>query len=295
MMSKRPRRILLLTFSSSRFIGSARLLCKRAIELDFTFVRIFSPLDLTSNFVQENAETLIHQRGAGYWIWKPWIILDTLKILDGDEGFLYLDAGALPNLHVDSYLNFLTDGKIHLWSQKSALEDNKYWVDPDVWEHIVGDRDVRGTHAWAGAILSPNTEECRRIIEMWLNLCLNPKLLRPETFQSYTRGSELIAHRHDQSILNCLIFKYPDLFRVHALNESIHNGEFISHRFKKVHTRLEVILLLKLQAMYRHIMSFLPQKLESAIRHKVTQIRKPEILKEELISLDKLHRRFPKS
>jgi len=41
--------------------------------------------DLDAEFVTKNKELLSKTRGAGYWVWKPYVILKTLKMIpEGD-------------------------------------------------------------------------------------------------------------------------------------------------------------------------------------------------------------------
>ena len=59
----------------------------------FTDIHVFSTKDIDSNFYNEHIEILTQQRGAGYWLWKPYFINKVLtNVNDGDIVF-YVDAG----------------------------------------------------------------------------------------------------------------------------------------------------------------------------------------------------------
>ena len=45
-------------------------------------------------FYHKNHLLFAQPRGWGYWIWKPFFILKTLRKLDEGQSLLYLDAGA---------------------------------------------------------------------------------------------------------------------------------------------------------------------------------------------------------
>ena len=47
----------------------------------------------TTDFWKKNSFILSRPRGAGYWIWKPYIILETFKNLKDGDIVLYSDAG----------------------------------------------------------------------------------------------------------------------------------------------------------------------------------------------------------
>lgn len=55
----------------------------------------YHPEMLDKAFAEKNKHILNQPRGGGYWLWKPYIILNTLKLVkDGDYVF-YVDSGNL--------------------------------------------------------------------------------------------------------------------------------------------------------------------------------------------------------
>ena len=61
------------------------------------FDKIFSfrKGDLGVGFVNKHHHILEQPRGAGYWLWKPYLIDRTLKYLNEDDVLFYCDAGAM--------------------------------------------------------------------------------------------------------------------------------------------------------------------------------------------------------
>ena len=45
--------------------------------------------DLDPEFCKRNSEILAMKRGAGYWLWKPYIVLESLRHLMTDEDVLF--------------------------------------------------------------------------------------------------------------------------------------------------------------------------------------------------------------
>lgn len=56
--------------------------------------KVYSPECFDENFLVENQEILAEKRGAGYWVWKFYIILKTLQKCNEGDYVMYLDAGA---------------------------------------------------------------------------------------------------------------------------------------------------------------------------------------------------------
>jgi hypothetical protein len=52
----------------------------------------FGPEDLEPDFVRANEEVLGAPRGAGYWLWKPWLVARELGRLDDGDVLVYADA-----------------------------------------------------------------------------------------------------------------------------------------------------------------------------------------------------------
>ena len=54
----------------------------------------FLPYDLDKRFVERNKNILNKKRGAGYWLWKPYVILKALlENADWGDLIIYIDAG----------------------------------------------------------------------------------------------------------------------------------------------------------------------------------------------------------
>ncbi len=73
-----------ITYSDQNYIRSAKLNAFTAKHIGGADkVKIYSPDDLGDNFKRKNKELLSCKKGAGYWIWKPYIMLDMLSKMRG--------------------------------------------------------------------------------------------------------------------------------------------------------------------------------------------------------------------
>ena len=57
-------------------------------------VREYSPKDIDPYFYVMNKFVLDLPRGAGYWLWKPYIIKDALASVEDGDYVFYVDSGA---------------------------------------------------------------------------------------------------------------------------------------------------------------------------------------------------------
>jgi hypothetical protein len=69
--------------------------------------RFFSEDDLKLEFIKRNARHFEEKAGAGLWVWKPKIILDTLNAADEGDYVIYADAGIYFKQKIDIVLEFM--------------------------------------------------------------------------------------------------------------------------------------------------------------------------------------------
>lgn len=282
-MAQTNPQIVLITYADSAYIQSARSLAERAKILGFHDIRIIEPIDLDSEFVARNNKTLKLHRGAGYWIWKPWIISETLKTLNEDQSLLYCDAGTMLRSSATYFEDASSDGLIHLWSLASHRNSNRYWIDQTVWREIVGTNEVNESpHYWAGMILGKNNWRFRKIVTEWLELCEKELYLHPDSKKDYVPTPGLIGHRHDQSILNCILTLNPSCFNLTSLNHESITSPVILHRRGNVRSYTEANLIMCLGLLYRRFLSFMPRALRLKMYKSLTIRRRPHVSEVEI-------------
>lgn len=85
----------------------------------------FGPDDIDFEFKKKNQDILSRERGNGYWLWKPYFILKTLKekLKEGDY-LIYTDAGILYMNSTKKIIDFLKEKNAEMWAfQLNYLSD----------------------------------------------------------------------------------------------------------------------------------------------------------------------------
>ena len=84
-----------ISFGNKNFKHQLGRICDEAKEIGwFNEVIGYTPSKI-SNFIDSHKEFFNkNPRGFGYWIWKPYIILEQLSKINDDEYVLYTDAGS---------------------------------------------------------------------------------------------------------------------------------------------------------------------------------------------------------
>jgi hypothetical protein len=272
MITGRPR-IHLISFATEDYSNSAKALGIKAIANGFSSFYLYSLQDLDADFVENNSLTLANERGAGYWVWKPYIILKHLSQIPQGDYLLYLDAGVMPKCQVREFIDYLQDGKIHVWNIHGVTIGE--WTDPGVLRALKVSESLLGsTMVMGGAILGVNKLEFRSILERWLELCTNPKYLHPDSGPSYVKPEGLFWHRHDQSLLSVLVATDSQHFTVHGASARSPESAFFNvHRKKDLKHMSFVFTFPGLRKFRRSITNLLPIKLKTKIRFYVFEKR----------------------
>lgn len=193
-----------ITFSDENMTISANECVKSALFNGCNMARQYHPSDFDKRFFKKNKEILLHARGAGYWLWKPYIIRHMLEFYgDTDEStiIVYTDAGILFENDI-SNLILAMDGDIMLFGNRWKHGD---WCKMDCLEAMGCNKPEFTEHEQlqASCIIVKNTATAREFIDEWLTWCQVPGMIddSPSIMPNLQGFRE---HRHDQAILTNL-------------------------------------------------------------------------------------------
>jgi hypothetical protein len=174
---------------------------------------IFSKNNIDEYFKKQHGNILNETFGAGYWLWKPYIILTTLNQLKDNSILFYLDSKYyfIENFE-NSYSEYLVNNDILVWKNKPNEEITylKNYCKMDVinkyeMNHVAFNKNVEC--CWAGAIVIKKTALSLKIISEWLEMCCDYNNIT-NVPSSIPNSNEFIEHRHDQSLLSIVLHKH---------------------------------------------------------------------------------------
>ena len=208
---------------------------KEAKRLDiFSSVKTYTPRDLPKSITQSLLS--LCPRGYGYWLWKPWIILNKLQKVNYGDIVVYTDCGC--ELHdnprgweelfahindVDMLAMQYREGEIYPWGNCDILR----WTKKDCVEFFskgIGTDWTKQPQCPSGFFVAKKTKESLKFVEHWLRImAFRPDLvidtIGPEDNDQCDQFTE---HRHDQSIFTNLILSSGFWGgRIRVLNETI--------------------------------------------------------------------------
>jgi hypothetical protein len=167
-----------------------------------------------------------NKRGYGYWIWKSYLILKTLKNINYNDIIVYADVGCHYNIYnkpvLLEYINILNNSKYH---GILSFELEPYRGIPKIYcggnlekEYIKGDlfkyfnyetnNDIKNSlqNCTTYMVVKKNYHSIK-FIEKWYEICCNYHLLS-DIPSIEPNEPEFIEHRHDQSIFSLLVKTY---------------------------------------------------------------------------------------
>jgi hypothetical protein len=279
----------LITFATSSFRGMGQTLGAVSIHRGFESFYLYDERDFEEDFKKRNTETLSLSRGGGYWLWKPYVILLAAQRCLEKDFLLYLDSGALPRCAPREYKSLANDDRIHVWCEEDAKI--QMWTDPEVIA-VFGENSEYANNpvVWAGAIFARNTKLLEKFAQYWLQICEEPKMLRPETLIGYSKKSEFVWHRHDQSILSLIVAEHPEWFVLHSSRDSQPWLRYFDrHRNLKIKYSLLVRSFPRMRRIRTLLVDKMPHSVRLVIREYRTRNQNRKLTPEEIRSLKKIY------
>lgn len=164
---------------------------------------------LQSDFWLEHQEFIkSHKRGYGYWIWKPYIILERLKQLPHKAVLLYADGGCELNpasKKLDSYAKMALQSR-GLLLFHTNYDEAQYCKRDTIAKILPGaPLDILRKQRIGTFFLAVNIEKVRQFFEEVLEIATVDNYHFVDDSASATPElPEFIEHRHDQSIISLL-------------------------------------------------------------------------------------------
>lgn len=171
----------------------------------------YGPNDIDKEFKEKNKEILSRKRGNGYWLWKPYFILKTLREkCDEGDYLIYTDAGILYKNSINIIIKFLNKQNAEMWVIKSKYKEKSY-TKRDAFILLGADQPFyTDTYQYYAAIqIYKKSKFTEKFLEEVLYYSQDKRIITddPNTL-GLKNYKEFIDNRHDQTILSILIKKY---------------------------------------------------------------------------------------
>lgn len=217
LLKKPEGRLHLCSFGDSRYQASRERLQEQAEDFDlFDSIHLYNEYDLSESFRQKFQEQLhANVRGFGYWVWKPRIILDTLKKIDNGDVLLYVDMGChLNSRGKERLLAYWKEVKQNesgfLVSKLEPARKECLWTKGDLLDyfHIRGKEEMYSPQYLAGVLFIRKEPKTISLIQSWLDMYYEDFHLIDDMSSLSSNEDGFVEHRHDQSVLSLLLKRH---------------------------------------------------------------------------------------
>lgn len=200
----------LITYGDKKYEKSKQRLYNEAKNTNwFNSITLYGPENLDNDFKNKFNDILNMPRGAGYWIWKSYIIKKKLNEINDNDILIYLDAGCSINKkgkkRLDEYVDMLNKNGEGIISFQTAHLEKKYTT-KEIFSYF--DIDINSNIANSGQILGgirimKKNDNLIKLINLEEKTLYDNKLL----FTDYYNNNQytfFIDNRHEQSIFSII-------------------------------------------------------------------------------------------
>jgi hypothetical protein len=192
---------------SETFFKNQHALALSALNKGIDFILNYRPSLLSPEFVKRNTHILSHRNGAGYWLWKPHIILEAMRNTPENAIIVYADASNTFRGTLKPILDQMQYHDVILYSYGDYLKQiaNHYAL-----AKTKCDTDTcrNAAHIWAGFLVLRNTPTARAFIEKWLQYCEDETLITG-SISLPPEDPVFTHHQHDEALLSIVHHQHP--------------------------------------------------------------------------------------
>lgn len=213
-----------ITFATPDHMSFAENNVRSALEVGkFDTAKIYTSNDIDEYFKVKNLRLTSCNRGCGYFIWKPYIILKKLLEIDENDILCYNDSKYIWTTNVRNMESQILNGKnigVYLNKPNGGTHIEKQWTKGDafVLMNACNNAYKNSPQVWAGFILLRKSFNPIRFIGEWLTYAQDFRILSDSPSRISPNDPSFSENRHDQTILSLLCKKWG--IRMHFLNKN---------------------------------------------------------------------------
>lgn len=186
---------------------------------------------IAPSYLEEHKHIFDNLRGAGYWLWKPYLILKTLEKIPENDILIYLDSGIIISRPITELLKHLDNHDILVSSLPEGFKQRLYTKRSALQKMNADNPEMHNkAQIQANIIFMRNNEFSRNFVKSWVRWAEMPEIIMDDPMDN-NPYPDFNEHRHDQSILSILALQDKSS-RIAIISE----GE--TKEYMRVHRRL---------------------------------------------------------
>lgn len=203
-----------ISYGCDNYTNSKKRIEAEAKQFGFDEVIIYSPDNLSKEFVEKTQPFINEPRGKGYWLWKAYIIKETFKLMDEGDILVYLDAGCSLNEYgkgtYNEWVNLLNNSDTGMIRFRYMETPEEWYTTEAVFEYFSKENDIEFRNKdiyMNGIIMYKKNTNSQNYIDKFYDITIT----RPDIFSdiyNHKHCDSFKDHRHDQSVSSCLVKLY---------------------------------------------------------------------------------------
>jgi len=166
----------------------------------------YSRKDIDREYIDNHKDIFSYKRGAGLWLWKPYLINKALDSVNDGDWLLYLDAGTTVIRDIHHLIRHADINGLDIFLMEQPLLSRQFTKREC---YVKMGIEERGENQVLGLLLLRKSRASISFVREWLTLCEDEKMLSPNHFYpDIEEFADYYEHREDQSLLNLLRIKY---------------------------------------------------------------------------------------
>jgi hypothetical protein len=164
-------------------------------------------------FYKKHAKILSAPKGAGFFIWKPHVILKTMKIAPENAIIIWADNAFACHGEIQGLINLALKHDVMVWNQTEFTLGHHNKRSNLVKMHCDTPACRQAPHIQGGFFMVRNTPRSREFVRQWEHYCADEKSITA-ILSELPNHPEFIRHLHDESILGILAYLHRDYVKI---------------------------------------------------------------------------------
>lgn len=203
--------VVLLSFATPDYLDYQKNLVQSAKKFGLKHFISKNSADLEkTEFYHRHQDIFREPPGFGYWLWKPYYILETLIGLADNEILFYADSGCELLRDPAPLVDICNANKSGIVAFDARPLTNAEWVKGDAFE-LMGLNTVevqKATHVIATTMLFRKNNFTVAFVKEWLSYCMNQCILTDHHTKYINNLPEYKNHMADQAVFSLLACKH---------------------------------------------------------------------------------------
>jgi hypothetical protein len=165
---------------------------------------------ITTDFYRNHQDILDRERVAGYGLWKPFVVMETLKKLNDGDACLYMDCGDYPLSGISAWIKKEMKNK-YATLISTQIHKNRAYTKRDTFVLMNADKEKYwdAIQIEAGVNVFKNTAKSFDLLAEWIKYCSDTRIVSDEpNVCGLPNLPEFVDTRQDQSVLSILSVRH---------------------------------------------------------------------------------------